>query len=184
MTFPPIACQAVLLFVVFVAGVFDYRYRRIPNWSVLMGLVCGFGLNMFLASSVWAGLLTSLRGLGLAFLIYFPMYLLRGMGAGEVKVMAAIGSIVGAANWLGIFLITAILGGIVAVLLLLARHRLRRVLANVGFLVSQLLLLRAPYTRREELDIQSEKSMKLPHGVVIAWGSLLFLVVAWIRAPR
>ena len=184
MTFPPVACQVVLLLVVIVAGVYDYRYRRIPNWSVLVGLIFGFALNMFLAPSAWEGLLTSLKGMGVAFLIYFPMYILRGMGAGDVKLMAAIGSIVGFANWIGIFLITAILGGVVAVLLLLSRHRLQHGLANVGFLISQLLVFRAPYAHREELDIKSEKSMKLPHGVVIAWGSVLFLGAAWIWAPR
>lgn len=182
MTFPPIACQIALLLVVAIAGVYDLRYRRIPNWSVLAGLALGIGLNSFLYE--WTGLRTSLLGMGLAFLIYFPLYILRGMGAGDVKLMAAIGSIVGAANWLGIFLITAILGGVAAIALLLLRHQLQRVFANVGFLLQQLLSFRAPYAAREELDITSPKSIKLPHGVVIAWGSVLFLGAAWAWAPR
>jgi prepilin peptidase CpaA len=180
--FPPVALQAVLLLVVVTGAVFDARYRRIPNWLVLTGLVLGIGLNTFLFE--WRGLRLSLLGLGLAFLIYFPLYLLRGMGAGDVKLMASIGSMVGAANWFAIFIITAVLGGIAALALLLSRNQLRRGLANVGVLLVELLSFRPPYARNEELDLASAKSMKLPHGVVIAWGSVLFLAAAWIWAPR
>jgi prepilin peptidase CpaA len=119
----------------------------------------------------------------LAFLIYFPLYLLRGMGAGDVKLMAAIGSIVGPANWFGIFIVSALLGGIAAVFLLLARGRLGNSLWNVGFLLQRLFSFQAPYAR-EELDISSPKSVKLPHGVAIAGGSVLFLAAAWMWAPR
>jgi prepilin peptidase CpaA len=181
MSFPPVVFQIVLALVVIVAAAYDVRFRRIPNWLVLAGLVLGIGLNTFLFE--WSGLRHSLFGLGLGFLVYFPLYLLRGMGAGDVKLMAAIGSIVGAANWLGIFLITAVLGGLIAIILLLFRGRLRNSLWNVAFLVQRLSTLKAPYAR-EELDISSPKSMKLPHGLVIACGSLLFLAAAWIWAPR
>ena len=71
-----------------IAAVYDIRFRRIPNWLVLTGLVLGLGLNTFLFR--WPGARASLLGIGLAFLIYFPLYLLRGMGAGDVKLMAAI----------------------------------------------------------------------------------------------
>lgn len=181
MSFPPIVFQIILVLVVSVAAVYDARFRRIPNWLTLTGLILGLGLNTFLFE--WAGARTSLLGIGLALLIYFPLYLLRGMGAGDVKLMAAIGSIVGAGNWFGIFVITALLGGVVAVILLLSRGRLRNSLLNVGFLIGRLASLKAPYAR-EELDLSSPKAMKLPHGIVIAFGSLLFLAAAWIWAPR
>src|SRR5262249_21483655 len=82
MSFPPIAIQLVLSVLVIVAAVYDARFRRIPNWLVLSGLVLGIGLNGFLFE--WSGLRTSFLGLGVAFLVYFPLYLLRGMGAGDV----------------------------------------------------------------------------------------------------
>lgn len=181
MSFPPIVFQIILALMVVIAAVYDMRFRRIPNWLVLAGLVLGLGLNAFLFE--WGGLRSSLLGMGLALLIYFPLYLLRGMGAGDVKLMAAIGSLVGAGNWLGIFIITALLGGVVAVIFLLARGRLRNSLWNVGFLIQRLASFKAPYAR-EELDLASPKSLKLPHGVAIAGGALLFLAAAWIWAPR
>jgi prepilin peptidase CpaA len=181
MSFPPEVFQILLIVMVSIAAVYDIRFRRIPNWLVLTGLLLGFGLNIFLFE--WAGLRSSLLGFGLAFLIYFPLYLVRGMGAGDVKLMAAIGSMVGWANWLGIFIITGVLGGIIAVGLLLVRGKLRNSLFNVRFALQRLGSFQAPYAR-EELDISSPKSMKLPHGVVIACGTLLFISAAWIWAPR
>jgi prepilin peptidase CpaA len=181
MTFPPLVFQIIVLLLVVTAAAYDARFRRIPNWLVLSGLILGIGLNSFLFE--WRGLRFALLGMGLALLIYFPLYLLRGMGAGDVKLMAAIGSLLGAANWFGIFIITALLGGVVAVILLLARGKLQRSLWNVGFLIGRIASLKAPYAR-EELDLSSPKSMKLRHGVVIALGSTLFLAAAWIWAPR
>jgi prepilin peptidase CpaA len=180
--FPPVALQVVLLLIAGTAAGYDIRYRRIPNWLVVTGIVLGAGLNTFLAG--WSGLRFSLLGLGLAFLIYLPLYLLRGMGAGDVKLMASVGSIVGWSDWVGIFMITAILGGVAAIVLLLGRNQLRRGLSNLGYLLTELLSFRAPYARNEELDISSSKSMKLPHGVVIACGCVVFLGAAWLWAPR
>ncbi|HLK19073.1 MAG TPA: A24 family peptidase [Bryobacteraceae bacterium] len=181
MSLPPVIIQIVLVLVVAIAAVYDIRFRRIPNWLVLSGLVLGLGINTFLAR--WEGARASLLGFILAFLVYFPLYLLRGMGAGDVKLMAAIGALVGPANWFGIFVLSGLLGGVFAVLFLVARGKLRNALWNVGFLLQRLFHFKAPYAR-EELDLASPKSLKMPHGVSIAAGSLLFLAAAWVWAPR
>jgi prepilin peptidase CpaA len=181
MSFPPVVFQVVLLLMVAIAAVYDIRFRRIPNWLVLTGLMLGLGLNTFWFQ--WRGARTALLGIGLAFLIYFPLYVLRGMGAGDVKLMAAIGAIVGPVYWFGIFIVSSLLGGAVAIILLLSRGRLLNSLWNIGFLFQRLLSLQAPYAR-EELDISSPRSIKLPHGVAIAGGSVIFLAAAWIWAPR
>ena len=184
MTFelPPAALILAVLVVVGIAAVYDIRYRRIPNWLVLTGILVGFGLNTFLFE--WKGLRFSLLGLALAFLIYFPLYLLRGMGAGDVKLMASIGAMVGWADWMGIFIVTAILGGLAAIALLLRQSRLIYGLSNVGYMVGEIMSFRAPYVRNDSLDLRSSRSMKLPHGVFIALGSLIFLGAAWLCAPR
>jgi prepilin peptidase CpaA len=181
MSFPPLVLQIVLVLLVAVAAVYDLRFRRIPNWLVLSGLLLGLALNTFVFQ--WGGARASLLGIVLAFLIYFPLYLLRGMGAGDVKLMAAIGAIVGPSNWFGIFILSALLGGVFAVIFLLARGKLGNSLWNIGFLFQRLFSFKAPYAR-EELDLASPKSVKLPHGVAIAAGSVLFLAGAWIWAPR
>lgn len=108
-----IAIRLSLLLLVLVAAVYDFRFRRIPNWLNASGLVLGFGLNLLLFQS--KGLAIAGEGLLLAAAVYLPLYLLRGMGAGDVKLMAAIGSLVGPWPWFQIFLATAILGGVAAV---------------------------------------------------------------------
>jgi len=120
--------------------------------------------------------------MGLAFLVYFPLYLLRGMGAGDVKLMAAVGALMGPVNWFWIFVISNILGGVAAIVLLLMKGGLWRTLSNLLYMLKELMLLRPPYLRREELDLASARSVKMPHGVAIAMGSLIFLAAVWIWA--
>jgi prepilin peptidase CpaA len=173
--------QVVLALMAIVAAVYDIRYRRIPNWLTLSGVLVGIGLNSFLNTSLhnWR---SALMGLGLAFLIYFPLYLLRGMGAGDVKLMAAIGALVGPANWFGIFLFSNVLGGIAAVVLLLSKGGLRRTFSNVGYMLNELAHFRPPYMRKQELDLRSPRAVTMPHGVAIALGSFVFLAAAGIWA--
>src|SRR5229473_3918321 len=143
MTFLPVAVQLLLLVVVAIAGFYDLRFRRIPNWLVLIGLIVGIGLNSFLFE--WAGLQRALLGMGLALLIYFPLYALRAMGAGDAKLMAAVGSIVGWQNWIVLFVVTALLGGLTAVVVLLFAGRIRKTFWNVGWIMNEVLHFRAPY---------------------------------------
>jgi prepilin peptidase CpaA len=180
MSFPPIIVQVVLAVLVLVAAVYDFRFRRIPNWLTLSGVLVGIGLNWFLYWDAVKWPRSALLGLGLAFLIYFPLYLLRGMGAGDVKLMAAVGAVVGPANWFGIFILSSVLGGLAAVFLVMYKGRLAKTFSNVGYMLSEMAHFRAPYSRREELDLGSPKAVKMPHGLAIALGSVAFLAAAWI----
>ncbi len=173
---PPIIMQIVLAALVVSAGVFDIRSRRIPNFIVLPALLIGFALNAFLFGA--SGLVLAAGGFGLALLIYMPLYLLRGMGAGDVKLMAAVGALVGWQNWLALFIITGLLGGLLAVLLMLIKGRARSTLWNTGYLMWEMVHLRPPHVKREELDIGNPRAFTLPHGAVIALGTLLSLGLA------
>ncbi len=174
-TIPPIL-QLIVAVVALVAGIYDILYRRIPNWLVLPALLLGFLLNGFLY--LGEGLKHSALGMGLALLIYFPLYLLRGMGAGDVKLMAALAVLVGPGNWFFIFIVSALVGGVLAVLLTLARGRFRRTMHNLGYMLWEMAHFRPPHLRSEELDIKSPKAVKLPHGAVIALGCFAYLGAA------
>src|SRR5580692_4136504 len=97
------AAQILLGMLTLVAAVFDIRYRRIPNWLVLSGMVAGLAWGLY--SSGWSGLGHAAAGLGLGFAMYFPLYLLRARGAGDVKLLAAVGAISGPVNCLWIALL-------------------------------------------------------------------------------
>jgi prepilin peptidase CpaA len=178
--------EVVLLGLVLGAAVYDARYRRIPNWLTVLGVAIGLTLNAYQYGALpsatirgsWQGLVFSVTGLLVGFGVYLMLYLLRAMGAGDVKLMAAIGSIVGWQNWFGIFLITAVTGGVLSIVVSIAKGRLGKTLFNVGFILHEMKSLRPAYLKNEELDVKSDKALRLPHGVVIAVGTLIFLALS------
>ena len=105
--------------------------------------------------------------------VYVPLYLLRAMGAGDVKLMGAIGAIVGPTSWLSIFLAAAIVGGIAALGLLLIRRRLFESLLHIQIILSELAHFRAPYRSNPALDVREKGALRMPHGVSIALGTVL-----------
>jgi len=169
--------QVLLATLVIVAALFDLRTRKIPNWLCAAGVICGFALQI--ASFRWAGVREALLGTGLALLIYVPLFALRAVGGGDVKLMAAVGSTAGPKAWIAIFLATAIAGGTIALVLIAVKGRTRRTLRNVGVLLTELVHLRAPHKVAEELDVTSGKALRLPHGCTIAVGTLLYLSSGW-----
>jgi prepilin peptidase CpaA len=182
MSYLPPVFQILLLLVVLVAGISDLRSRRIPNWVVLAGLLLGIGLNAFLFGT--DGLWVALKGAGLALAVYFPLYALRAMGAGDAKLMAAVGAIVGPGNWIAIFFCSAVLGGFIGLIFVLARKRFSRTLANMMFILRELAYLRPPHLGREELKVGHEAAVSMPHGAIITLASMTFLVFITIWAPR
>lgn len=173
------AGQILLGILVMVAAAYDIRYRRIPNWLVLTGIVVGFAFHSY--SSGISGLGRAAAGLGLGFILYFPLYLLRARGAGDVKLLAAVGTITGAGNCFWIFLLTAVLGGVIAMVMLLFRGRVRHTMFNVAWIMKDIVSLRAPYKSNEELDVTTTKGMRLPHGAMIAVGAFAFIAMIQYR---
>lgn len=173
---PPGIVVILLPLLVGAAG-FDIAYRRIPNWLTASGVVAGLWMNTFLYQG-WPGVRQSLAGLALGFGAYFALYMLRAMGAGDVKLMAAVGAMVGWQNWIAIFVLTALMGGLAAMGLIAMRKRIKKTFWNVGFVLTEMKSGRPAYLKNEELDVRSGKSMGLPHGAVIAAAVMAFIVVS------
>jgi prepilin peptidase CpaA len=167
----PLLLRALLLSVAIAAAIYDWRFRRIPNWLCVAGLLAGFSAQIYLQGA--RGLLTAGEGFGVALLIYLPLYLLRGMGAGDVKLMAALGSIAGPMSWFVLFMVTAVLGGVVGVMLSLTYGRLYSTLWNVGQIVKELAMFRAPYKNQPQVDLHHPGALRTPHGVIIAVTAIL-----------
>ncbi|MBK5291356.1 MAG: prepilin peptidase, partial [Acidobacteriia bacterium] len=162
-----------MILIVFLAALFDLRSRRIPNWLTVSGAVLGLGLNWFLGET--SGLVFGAKGLGFAMLVYLPLYMIRAMGAGDVKLMAAIGAILGPMNWLGVFVLSALLGGPIALITAMSRGRLGQSFRNVLAILRDLAHFTPPYRRTAELDIHNPGAMTLPHGAIVALGVTAFL---------
>lgn len=173
---PHLAAGALLLLVA-VAAYFDVRWRRIPNWLTLSGIVGGLALHTWLEG--WAGLRLAGEGFLLGFGVYLLFYCLHAMGAGDVKLMGAVGAIAGPAGWFPVFLATALAAGTIAIGVSAVKGRLRKTLWNVGFLLFELLHLRAPYYRNPELDVADARALRTPHGMAIAAGVAVCVALSW-----
>lgn len=159
-----------------IAAFYDIRFRRIPNWLVLAGITTGFVWNAF--SRGVPGLAVAAAGLGLGFVLYFPLYLIRGRRAGDVKLLAAAGAIAGPVNCFWLFLLTAILGGVIVLLVIVIRGRTSQTFFNVSWILHDLLRFKAPHKSSEELDVTSDKGLRVPHAALLAVGAGAFIAIS------
>ena len=111
------------------ACISDLRARRIPN-VLTMSTAAGAVIFHF-ATGGWSAAGWSLAGLLLGGTLFFPMFALRGMGAGDVKLLAAIGAWLGPGQVVTVALATSIAGGVIAVLVALGYGYLRTALTNL-----------------------------------------------------
>lgn len=173
--------ELTLIFVVMVAAATDIRSRNIPNWLTLGGIAAGFVLNGY--SGGFDGLKFAGIGFGVACLFFLPIFFMRFMGGGDVKLMGAVGTLGGYENLIAIFIIDAILGGIVALVAVLLRGRLKKTARNIWRMIASMVKGKAPYQESEELEAGSEKSMGMPRAVTIALATLVVLWATRVPAP-
>lgn len=177
----PLPVEVALVLMVLAAAFSDIRSRSIPNWLTLGGIAAGVALNTY--STGLAGLKFAAIGFGVAALIFLPLFMIRFLGGGDVKLMAAVGTLAGAANLFGIFIFDAIFGGVVALVLIIARGRLKKTLRNTGQMLASLFKGKAPYKQNEELEAGGEKSFGMPRAVTIAAATLLILWASRVPVP-
>jgi len=154
----------------------DLASRKIPNRLVYSGLGVAIVCQTMLSSGM--GLWVSLQGMGLGLAIFLPMYFLRAMGAGDVKLMAMVGAFVGPQLIIGATLATLIAGGIMAVIATLWKKEFWKLIENlkVMFLGSMTRFA----SGQLPLPEQPVASVgKLPYALAITAGTLGYL--AWAR---
>ena len=118
------------LIVLVVATFTDLRSRRIPNWLVLPFLAIGIAVSGWVHG--WHGLGQSFEGLGLGLLIYGFLFWMGGMGAGDVKLAAAIGAWIGPNQLFIALVVTAMAGGIMVLVWALFRGYLKDLFKGAG----------------------------------------------------
>jgi prepilin peptidase CpaA len=161
--------QITLIAVLLTAVVTDIQSYRIPNWLTVPAMVCGLLLHTLLNGQ--AGLILSLEGLGLGLGLFLIFYLMGGMGAGDVKLMAAVGSFLGPTGVLYAALMTGLLGGLYAVATMASCWGLR---ATVQQAVAMLTTLSFP--QESTLSATKRASLPLRYALVISLGTLLSMM--------
>jgi prepilin peptidase CpaA len=171
------ALEVALVCFVSLAAVTDLASRKISNWLVLAGLLFSLLLRWQQDDAVLA---PWLGGMATGFFVLLPLYLLRGMAAGDVKLMAMVGGFTGPLMALHICFATFIIGGLMALAIVTARRRMRDALANMQFLLSHALLraLGVPILPQPLAPGISVGGM--PYGLAIALATLLLL--GWLHS--
>lgn len=154
-----------------VIGYMDVRYRRIPNKLVLVTFVGGLLLNTVFAGR--QGLLTSLAGSAIAFGLMFILHTFGTMGAGDVKLFAAVGAVFGSSLVFPTIAVVALTGGVLAVYKMIYS----RSVGSTMFGVLQFFYGLLPGQRVPKFEIPADRSYTLPYGVAICGGSLIAFVL-------
>jgi prepilin peptidase CpaA len=131
------ARTGVLMALLALAAVLDVKTGRIPNWLVFGGIVYALAYNAFVPLYPRdVGILFALGGLAVGLLALLPLYLLRAMGAGDVKLMALVGAFIGSTATIASVLATLLAGGVLAVVLALRARRLAGVKMPYGVAIA------------------------------------------------
>ena len=164
-SFAPLAVLAAGLVI---ATVIDMRTRRIPN--ALTAAMSGLGLALAATGLSGISPAAAVVGMAIGFLLMLPGYMLGATGAGDVKLMAAVGAIVGPTLVVSAFLFTAIAGGVLALLVAARRGRVAATIAGTGRLIA------APAGARQEID-KASAARRFAYGPAIAIGSVMAALI-------
>jgi prepilin peptidase CpaA len=160
-----------------VAAIFDVRSRRIPN--LLTGPALVLALCLHLALDGWQGMFHALAAGLICGAVFFVFYMAGGMGAGDVKLIAAAACFAGLHDTAYLLCYTAIVGGVMALALALLRGRLGETLANVVSITRH--HLHEGLTPHPDLNVRNQQQLRLPYGVAIAAGCLLTI---WLHRAQ
>jgi prepilin peptidase CpaA len=154
-----LASYAVPVAVASVAAAFDLRWRRIPNWLTFGALAVGLSVQGVRSGP--GGVAVALAGAALGLLVLWPLYLIRAMGAGDLKLLSALGALLGPVSLVSVAVYAALTGGLISIVVLAQRRQLRRSL--VDMVTNPLGMRRC--------------GAKAPYGVAIASGVYLSMLL-------
>ena len=163
-------CDLLLLCFVTAAAVSDLIRRKIPNALVLSGILAALALHAWLwphqVAPLWLG------GMATGFFLFLPLYVLRGMAAGDVKLIAMVGAFAGPWPVLQICFATFVLGGLMAVLMITYQGKWRACLRNLRQLLWPMIARTAGVPLAPAALAGQASVGNMPYGLAIALGSL------------
>lgn len=172
-----------------VASVIDGWKLKVPNLLTFPLILSGWALGLLHTCgwlTAWTGagdLWAALAGTALGFLLLFPVYSVGGMGAGDVKMQMGFGAWVGAfyGLWNGLYVIfwafclAVLIGGVLALVMMLVHGQLRQNLANARAIIGDLLAPTKLGTAAEKAALRKPSLQLLPYGIPLCLGFLSFL---------
>lgn len=164
---------AVLVPGILVASWIDIAERRVPNWLNLALIVTGFAAQI--AFFGWSGASAGMLGLLTGFGLLIIPWTMHAMGAGDVKLMAAIGVWFGPTLTFYSFSLGAVLGGITAVVMILSARRLGAACANMAIILEKCTSRATIFSEYGSVKSFGSSGQLLPYGVPLTAGTLVIL---------
>ena len=158
-----------------VAAVIDGWKLKVPNW-ITFPMVLG-GLLYSTALYGWEGLGYSLLGTIVGLGLLMPAYAIGGMGAGDVKLLAGVGAWVWGTVTFYAFCVSAVVGGVIAVAMVLLHKRWQKHYHQFGAILNEILTVRDPAQLSTIAAERKSTMMLLPYGIPIAIGTIAYF--AW-----
>ncbi len=165
----PLLIWALTLSVTLWAGWLDWRTRKIPNWLTVSGFIVGLMVNTAIGGL--HGTLASLEGAGLGLLLLFPLVLARGMGAGDWKLMGAVGALLGPLGVLAFLYVSAMLTGVMAAVTVIWTRRVVATLKNIAMFIQGFFVF--GWRGNPHLTLDNPGLLKVPFGVAAALTALI-----------
>jgi prepilin peptidase CpaA len=162
------------IIVVLIAIYTDLRWRKIFNRLTFPAAI--IGLLLHIVDSGWDGFLFCLIGLTVGLVIFIVPFVFGRMGGGDVKLMGALGTLVGGYGIVNIALLTAIVGGFLAIAIALYNNKLKDTFYKAWILVRNIIKPNDETTSENSIV----KSIKMPYGLAIGGGTFCFLIVGRI----
>lgn len=155
-----------------VAAVIDGWKLKVPNWITFPMIVGGwiYGLAAAGLPGLGSSLLGTVVGLGLL----LPAYAIGGMGAGDVKLLAGVGAWLGTTVTFFAFCVSALVGGGIAVAMVLLRRGFRHHKAQFSVILAEIFFIRDPNTLSAIAAERKSSMLLLPYGIPIAIGTIAY----------
>ncbi len=161
---------SMALLVALWAGWLDWRFRRIPNWLTVSGFFLGLGVNGVLSG--WNGIKSGLEGAGIAVAVLLIPVILRGIGAGDLKLMIALGAFLGPWKFINVLFVSIFIAGFMAEIEIVRRRRVKETFRNLAVLIRAFVTF-GMGARESLVTLDDPGSLRLPFGVAIALAMVL-----------
>jgi prepilin peptidase CpaA len=146
------------------AALLDWRSRRIPNWLTVPGFLSGVTLHVVLNG--WQGLRFTLAGGALALILLLPLVMLRALGAGDWKLMGAVGAFLGWKLFLFVMFGSILASGLMAMVQMIRVGRVAETFRNMWTLLKGFFVF--GLKKNPQISLDNPRLLKLPFGVAVA----------------
>ncbi len=168
----------VVTITLIVAAVIDGMKLKVPNWITFPMIISGWIYSTaFSPYAGWEGLVYSLIGTVVGLALLMPAYAIGGMGAGDVKLLAGVGAWVWSTTTLYAFAVSALVGGVIAILMVLARKGWVKHQTQFWMICNEILAVKDPEKLAAIAAERKSSMMLLPYGIPIAIGTIAYFAV-------